>query len=285
VSGSPDSVKRNPGRGFGVLLHSRANSCRIGSSSRFSSLDDSRRLSLPPEGKAEKGKRAAGVRAAEVVSPDMVLGLGSGSTVAYFLRALARRFQEGELTGIVGVPTSIRTEGEARDLGIPLTTLEAAGALDLTVDGADEVDPELNLIKGMGGALLREKMVAQATRRMVIIVDEAKVVDRLGTRSPLPIEVVPFGWGTHLAFVRGLGADAVVRTGPSGETYETDNGNLILDCHFSEGISDPWALQEALAGRAGVVESGLFLGMAEQVLVGGEEGVRSKTIAEGGDTP
>jgi ribose 5-phosphate isomerase A len=211
----------------------------------------------------------------------MVVGLGTGSTVAFFLQALAERFQGGGLPGIVGVPTSIRTEMEARALGIPLASLESVGTLDLTVDGADEVDPELNLIKGMGGALLREKMVAQASRSFLIVVDEGKVVDCLGTRSPLPVEVVPFGWGTHLAFMKDLGADAALRTGADGEPYRTDNGNLILECRFPEGISDPGELENVLAKRAGVVESGLFLGLARRVLVGGEDGVRSMDAEEG----
>jgi ribose 5-phosphate isomerase A len=203
----------------------------------------------------------------------MVLGLGTGSTVAHFLDALALRLREGDLSGVVGVATSLQTEESAKTLGIPLTTLEEAGALDLTVDGADEVDPHLNLIKGMGGALLREKMVAQATRRFVIIVDEAKIVKRLGTRSALPVEVVPFGWATHVAFFRDLGAHAELRRAEDGEAFLTDNGNHILHCRFPQGISDPWALQRALDQRAGVVESGLFLNLTHHVLVGGEEGV------------
>jgi ribose 5-phosphate isomerase A len=213
------------------------------------------------------------MEAARAVSSGMVLGLGTGSTVAYFLDALAQRLREGEVSEIVGVPTSLRTEDSARAREIPLTTLEEAGALDLTVDGADEVDPDLNLIKGMGGALLREKIVAQATRRFVIIVDEAKIVNRLGTRSALPVEVVPFGWATHLAFLKGLGADAELRRGEDGEAFLTDNGNHLLHCRFPEGISDPWALQRALEERAGVVESGLFLDLTHQVLVGGGDGV------------
>ena len=159
----------------------------------------------------EIGKKAAGIRAAEGVRPGMVLGLGTGSTVAYFLDALGERHAAGELPGIVGVPTSMSTEARAGELGIPLTTLEEAGALDLTVDGADEVDPNFDLIKGLGGALLREKMVAQATRKLVIIVDERKVVDRLGTRSPLPLEVLPFSWRSHLPFLEAMGGQGVLR--------------------------------------------------------------------------
>ena len=203
----------------------------------------------------------------------MILGLGTGSTVAYFLDALGARYSDGELPGIIGVPTSDRTESRAMELNIPLTTLEKAGTLDLTVDGADEVAPNFDLIKGLGGALLREKMIAQATRKLVIIVDEGKVVSKLGTRSPVPVEVLPFGWRSHLPFLEKLGATPELRAGADGKPYRTDNGNYILDCHFPEGIPDPGALDGALAARAGVLESGLFLGMAKEVVVGGRGGV------------
>jgi ribose 5-phosphate isomerase A len=139
------------------------------------------------------------------------------------------------------------------------------------------VDPSLDLIKGMGGALLREKMVAQATRRMVVIVDEGKVVEKLGTRSPLPVEVTPFGWKSHPPFFRSLGAEARLRCAEDGEPYFTDNGNLLLECTFSEGIPDPGELDRLLASRAGIVESGLFLSLAREALVGGEDGVRVLT--------
>ena len=229
-------------------------------------------------GSAERGKEAAGIRAAEGVNPGMVLGLGTGSTVAYFLDALGRRVAAGELPGIIGVPTSLKTESIARGLSIPLTTLEEAKVLDLTVDGADEVAPNFDLIKGLGGALLREKMVAQASRHLVIIVDEGKVVQRLGTRSPVPVEVASFGWRSHLPFLEELGAKPTLRVGPDGQSFRTDNGNLILDCRFPEGISDPSALDRALAARAGVLESGLFLGMAREVWVGGPEGARALSL-------
>ncbi len=229
---------------------------------------------MTPREDAEEGKELAGRAAAQAVRSGMRLGLGTGSTVAYFLRALAGRIRSGELDGIVGVPTSLRTGEEAVGLGIPLVALEDTPALDLMVDGADEVDPSLDLIKGMGGALLREKMVAQACRRLLVIVDEGKVVDRLGTRSPLPVEVVPFGWTRHLPFIEGLGARPALRTAEGGAPFLTDNGNYILHCHFPEGIADPRALDAALASRAGVVESGLFLGMAHEVLIGAAQGVR-----------
>jgi len=233
-------------------------------------------------GPQEQGKALAGAEAAMRVQAGMRVGLGTGSTVAYFLTALGQRYRQREVPGIVGVPTSIWTENRAKDLGIPVGTLEEVKSLDLTVDGADEVDPQLDLIKGLGGALLREKMVAQATRYFLIIVDESKVVRRLGTRSPLPVEVVPFSWQSHLAFLDGLGASGSLRRDQTGEPFTTDNGNFILDCRFQEGIEDPAALDRAFASRAGVVETGLFLGMAGEALVGGEESIRSLSRKKSG---
>ena len=219
----------------------------------------------------------AGRDAARSVDSGMRLGLGTGSTIAHFLVHLGDRIARGELTGLVGVPTSVRTEHAARELGIPLGTLEGLGALDLTVDGADEVDPNLNLIKGLGGALLREKMVAQASARMLVVVDDAKLVARLGDRSPVPVEVVPFEFASHLKWLAEMGAEPAVRGDGGGGAYRTDNGNLIIDCHFAGGIEDPAGLDGRLARRAGVVESGLFLQMAYEAVVGGAGGVRRMT--------
>lgn len=228
-------------------------------------------------------KNAVGVKAAELVDSGMRLGLGTGSTVAYLLIALAERLNGGGLIDVVGVPTSLRTAREAQDLGIPLTSLPETPVLDLTIDGADEVDPELNLIKGLGGALLREKMVAQASRRLAIMVDDGKMVPALGTRSPVPVEVVQFGWEIHGPFVESLGADPVLRLGSDGEPMVTDNGNYILDCHFPDGIEDAEGFERAIRMRAGVVETGLFLGMATEVLVSGPAGVR--TLSREGGAP
>lgn len=219
-------------------------------------------------------KRAAAAAAVERVEPGMILGLGTGSTISHFLELLADRHDAGALTGIAGIPTSERTAGRARELGIPLTRLEEHPAIDLTVDGADEVDPNLDLIKGLGGALLREKLVAQASRRLLIIVDDSKVVPRLGTRAPLPVEVVPFGWTVQRSFLSLLGARPALRTRPGGSPFETDNHNYILDCHFDGGIPDAAALERRLEERAGIVESGLFLQMASEVVVAGTDGVR-----------
>ena len=229
---------------------------------------------------ADSLKRAVGVAAAELVDSGMRLGLGTGSTVAHLLVALSERLNGGALVDVVGVPTSLRTAHEARELGIPLTSLTETPVLDLTIDGADEVDPELNLIKGLGGALLREKMVAQASGRLAIMVDQSKMVPALGTRSPVPVEVVQFGWENHGPFLNSLGADPVLRVGPDGEATVTDNGNYILDCHFPGGIGDAESFDLAIRTRAGVVESGLFLGMATEVLVSGPAGVR--TLSKGG---
>ncbi|MDH3223849.1 MAG: ribose 5-phosphate isomerase A [Gemmatimonadota bacterium] len=204
----------------------------------------------------------------------MRLGLGTGSTVAFFLQALGRRLSQGEVEDIVGVPTSIRTQKAAEALGIPIGSLARLATLDLVVDGADEVDPSLDLIKGLGGALLREKMVAQAGRRFVVIADERKLVSRLGQKTPLPVEVVPFEYEAHLGWLVDLGCEASLRVDSEGSPYVTDNGNLIIHCIFPAGIPDPIRLETALRERAGVVESGLFLGLATDALIAGVDGLR-----------
>ena len=229
-------------------------------------------------------KKAVGVAAAELVDSGMRLGLGTGSTVAHLLVALSERLNGGALIDVIGVPTSLRTARKARELGIPLTSLTETPVLDLTIDGADEVDPELNLIKGLGGALLREKMVAQASGRLAIMVDDSKMVPALGTLGPVPVEVVQFGWEIHGPFVKSLGADPVLRVGPDGKPMVTDNGNYILDCHTRGALDDPRSLDLALRARAGVVESGLFLGMATEVLVSGPAGVRTLSKGDGATT-
>lgn len=221
----------------------------------------------------EELKNEAGREAAASVMSGMRVGLGTGSTVAHFLRHLGARLARGELTGVAGVPTSVRTEAAARRLGIPLGTLSELAPLDLAVDGADEVDPGLNLVKGQGGALLREKMVAQASRRFIAVVDETKLVGRLGQRAPVPVEVVPFEFEIHLEWLSAQGAEPTVRTNGGDGVYRTDNGNLVIDCRFSGGIGDPAALERKLARRAGLVESGLFLDMAEEAVVAVADGI------------
>lgn len=224
-------------------------------------------------------KRAAAARALEWVASGMRLGLGTGSTVAHFLDLLGEGVRAGRLERLVGVPTSIRTEERARALGIPLAELHDAQPLDLAVDGADEVDPALDLVKGLGGALLREKMVAQASGRLIIMVDESKRVARLGMKAPLPVEVTRFGWRAQLPFLAELGCEPVLRLGTDGSPYLTDNGNHMLDCRFPSGMDHPRAVDDALGRRAGIVESGLFLGLATVVVVAGTDGI---TVLERG---
>lgn len=219
-------------------------------------------------------KRQAAERAVELVEPGMKVGLGTGSTARRVLEALAARRERGELDGIIGVPTSSDTREYADELGIPLATLDEEIRLDLTLDGADEVDPELELIKGLGGALLWEKIVASATDRLVIVVDDSKLVDRLGTRSPLPVEVIPFGWRTLLEPIRALGAEPALRRDAQGDAFITDGGHYILDCDFPDGLEDPLEVEAALHAWPAVVETGLFLGMAETVVVGTADGPR-----------
>ena len=215
----------------------------------------------------DEAKRAAARRAVDLVRPGMVLGLGTGSTAALAVEEIGHRLADGRLQDLVGVPTSEATERQARALGIPLSTLDDHPRLDLTIDGADEVDPARRLIKGAGGALLREKIVAAASRRLVIVVDRSKLVDRLGTRYPVPVEVAPFGWTTHLAPLRALGGEPVLRS-RDGAPYRTDGGNYILDVRFAGGIDDPERVGAELKARVGVVETGLFLGFEPEVIVG-----------------
>lgn len=221
-------------------------------------------------------KQRAADHAATYVQSGMVIGLGTGATATLFVRRLAARMAQGELTNIVGIPTSSQIEDEAKRLNFPLTTLEDHPQIDLTVDGADEVDPQLNLIKGGGGALLREKIVAQASKREVIIVDETKLSPLLGTKWHVPIEVVPFGWRTQLDYLAKLGAKVVLRLGKEGQPFVTDQGNYILDAHFGQ-IADPAALATTLKQRVGIVEHGLFVKLAQEVIVGTDHGVQILT--------
>lgn len=222
---------------------------------------------------AEALKRAAAERAAEWIRDGMTLGLGTGSTVRHLLDVIAERRAAGEWREVVGVPTSVDTTQRAERLGIPLATLAERPRIDLTIDGADEVDPELRLIKGLGGALLREKIVAAASAELVIVADASKVVERLGTKAPLPVEVDPFGEAIQPEFLRSLGAEPVLRRKADGSPYLTDGGNHVFDCRFAAGIGDAEALERALALRPGVVESGLFLGMATAAVIAGADGV------------
>jgi ribose 5-phosphate isomerase A len=220
-------------------------------------------------------KQRAGEEAVSLVQSGMIVGLGTGSTADFFLRALSERIADGRLKGIRGLPTSRGSEVLARGLGIPIATFAECPHADITIDGADEIDPALNLIKGRGGALLREKVVAQNSTRLVIIADDSKKVDVLGTRFPLPVEVTMFGFETQAGFLASLGCVPVLRMA-GDKPFVTDNGNYIYDCKFPR-IDNPQALEGALGMRAGVVESGLFLGIAKIAIVAGKTDVERLT--------
>ena len=220
----------------------------------------------------EEFKRAAGYRAADFVRDGMVMGLGSGSTARYATLRVADRLRRNELRDVVAIPTSEETARLARAERIPLATLDDHAQVDLTIDGADEVDPQLNVIKGLGGCLLREKIVAFATTKEIIVVDDSKLVQTLGTRSPVPVEVIRFGWRNTCSALAKTGGKPVLRR-IGGEPYVTDEGNYIIDCTY-EGIECPYALVAALNAIPGVVENGLFLGVADLVVVGSSSGVK-----------
>jgi ribose 5-phosphate isomerase A len=221
-------------------------------------------------------KRQAAARALEQVRDGMKLGLGTGSTAKHFVELLGMRVREG--LSVVGVPTSEVTRADAVRCGVPLTTLDEVGRLDLTVDGADEIDPALNLIKGGGGALLREKIVASASDRMIVIADDTKWVDMLG-RFPLPVEVIPFGLAATQraigkAFAQaGVSGQMMVRKGKDGHVFVTDGGHWIVDAHLGR-ITDAPRLAGLLTSIPGVVEHGLFIGLASTAMLAGAQGIR-----------
>ena len=218
-------------------------------------------------------KQLAAEKAVTLVQSGMAVGLGTGSTAIFATRKIGELLQRGELKDIVAVATSRQTDEEARKLKIPMMEDSIPHPLDLTIDGADEVDPYFQLIKGGGGAMTREKIVAQASARVIIVVDESKLSERLGMRFALPVEVLSFGWRSQSQYLESLGAQIAVRKHSDGTTFVTDSGNLILDCNFGP-IPDPRALALKLGGRAGIVEHGLFLGIASDLIVAGENGLR-----------
>ena len=216
-------------------------------------------------------KQMVGEEAAKFIEEGMVVGLGSGSTATFMIYALARRIEAG-LSIVGAVPTSQATEQLASSLGIPLTNLDIHPELDLDIDGADEIDEQLNLIKGGGGALLREKIVASCAKRFIVIGDITKQVTQLGSKTPLPIEVIPFAVTPVCRRLEALGASVQVRQ-LGNQVYLTDNGNMILDCSFPNGVADPEQMHTSIRAIVGVVETGLFLNMVEQAIIGGPGGV------------
>jgi ribose 5-phosphate isomerase A len=219
----------------------------------------------------DRRKQQAAAQAVQFVQPGMIVGLGTGSTAIHAVRGIAELVRQGPLRDIVAFATSRGIWQEAVRLGIPMLTEDMPRAIDLTIDGADEIDPELNLIKGGGGALLREKIVAQASTRVIIVADDSKLSDRLGTHHPLPVEVLPFGWRSQARYLEGLGARVTLRHTRGGKEARTDQGNLILDCTFGP-IADAAGLAARLSARAGIVGHGLFLGLATEVIVVGSRG-------------
>jgi ribose 5-phosphate isomerase A len=222
-------------------------------------------------------KRAAALRAIEEVEDGMVVGLGTGSTAAFVVEGLAARVAGG--LQVVGVPTSERTAAQARRLGIPIATFAEHQRLDLTIDGADEVAlGTLDLIKGLGGALLREKIVAAASNRLIIVVDQEKLVERLGEHTPVPVEVTQFGWQVTAVKLAGLGCTPQRRYTSGEQPYITDGGNYILDCRFGP-IADPSIIERRITKIVGTVESGLFVGRTSVVVVASTTGVEVLTTS------
>jgi ribose 5-phosphate isomerase A len=216
-------------------------------------------------------KQRAAEKAVELIEDGMIVGLGTGTTAHWAIRRVAERIREG--LNLTAVASSKQSERLAVELGIPTVSISEITAIDLTIDGADEVDGSLNLIKGGGGALLREKILAANSTRLIIIVDDSKIVDTLG-RFPLPVEIVPFAANLTAAKLSGLGCNPVVRM-KDGSPFVTDNGNLIADCHFSF-IADPAQLSNELNGIPGVVENGLFVQMADLIIIGSGNGVATR---------
>ncbi len=212
-------------------------------------------------------KQMAGEEAVKYIENGMVIGIGTGTTAAYMIQALAQRLREG-LRIVGAVPTSEATAQLASKLGIPLTDLDTHPQLDLDIDGADEIDGALRLIKGAGGALLREKIVAAASRRFIIIADSSKLVGQLGHTFPVPVEIIPFARTPVQLQLLALGAQVQLRQREDGQVFHTDSGNIILDCFFPGGIRDPQTLHASIKSIVGVVETGLFLNMAERAIIG-----------------
>jgi ribose 5-phosphate isomerase A len=229
--------------------------------------------SLDPRAKL---KQEAAYAAVQFVQSGMFVGLGTGTTAIHATRRIGELLRKRELKDITGFATSQATFDEAKRLRIPMMKPSMPNKIDITIDGADEVDPQFNLIKGGGGALFREKIVAQASAREIIVVDDSKLSDRLGTNFEVPVEVNTFGWQSQMRFLESLGAKATIRERPDGGQYATDSGNMIIDCDFGP-IADATALAAKLGARAGIVEHGLFIGLATDVIVAGADGVRHLT--------
>jgi ribose 5-phosphate isomerase A len=222
--------------------------------------------------KIDQFKQQAAEAAVDIIQDGMIVGLGTGSTTYFALKKISENLKKGKLNKILGVPSSSKTERLANKLQIPLTDFNQIESIDLVLDGADEVDSQLNLIKGGGGALLREKIIAQAAKRVIIMVDESKLSDKLGRNWPVPIEVLPFSWKAEANYLKSFNAVAALRYTKSKAIYKTDQKNYILDVNFGI-IKQPESLAEKLNQRAGIIEHGLFIDFASDILVAGQKGV------------
>jgi len=218
-------------------------------------------------------KKLAAEKAVEQVESGMILGLGTGSTTQYAVIKIGQLWQAGTLTNIIGIPTSERTYHLAQQYNIPLGSLNDYPEIDLAIDGADEVDPNFNVIKGKGGALLREKIIETAAKRLIIVVDDSKMVDTLG-QDLLPVEITQFAWQAHQRWLDTICSKTVLRQ-TNDTPYITDNGNYIIDCYFDDGIPDAYHLSTTLLQRAGIVEHGLFLDMVDDVIVASLDGIQT----------
>ena len=217
-------------------------------------------------------KKQAAHRAVEFITSGMVIGLGTGSTAQFAVERIGELLRGGALKNITGIPSSDQTEKFAQSMAIPLTGLDEHPTVDLNIDGADEVDPDLNLIKGGGGALLKEKIIAQASRRNIIAVDDSKLSSQLGSLFALPVEIIPLARKTEENYLKSLGASVTLRTDEGGQPFRSDQKNLILDAEFGP-IANLKELTHILNQRAGIVEHGLFIELADDVIVAGENGI------------
>ena len=224
-------------------------------------------------------KKAAGERAVDFIRPGMMVGLGTGSTAEFAMEELSRRTHDGRLSDVTCVPSSLRTESFAGNLGLCLVGLEAGAKIDVTIDGADEIDSNFNLIKGGGGALLREKVLAQNSGRNIVVADESKLSKRLGMRFPVPVEVVGFALESERAYLESLGGEAAIRLAENGSPFLTDQGNFIIDWRFGE-MEDLSYFAARLSARAGVVEHGLFIGTATDLVMSCSTGVRHLVVGK-----
>lgn len=272
---------------FGVKRACATASCGAAGAAIYSSTSSNLRVTSCATS-AEELKRQAGYKSVDDhVRSGMVVGLGTGSTAYYAVERVGQKMRSGELRDIVAIPTSVRTKEQAESLGIPLSTLDSHCQLDVAIDGADAVDPKLNLVKGGGGALFREKIVEACAKKFVVIVDDSKLCDGLGPTFPVPVEIVPFCHRFTLRELESLpalsGAKGVLRLGSSSNNKidgdkpaVTDNGNYIVDLHFTKPIADPAAAAKQLIETIGVVEHGFFIGMASQVIIAGKGGITVK---------